>query len=127
MVDRILLGKRGTEYGLWISKPGYDVKSATAVSTLMVSPGMRVIQWIARGQVNVPAKGSVTVNVGNTIGFKTLVSLHSTQYGNTFIENDIRWAWLNNTQFQISYATDNPNPDLSSLVIDYAILGVPLG
>jgi hypothetical protein len=36
MANRVLLGKKGTEYGLWISKPGIDVTTAN-VSDLMFS------------------------------------------------------------------------------------------
>lgn len=36
MTNRVLLGKKGTEYGLWISKPGKDVTTA-AVQDLLFS------------------------------------------------------------------------------------------
>jgi hypothetical protein len=34
MARRIILGQRGAEYGLWVSKPGVDVFSASAADML---------------------------------------------------------------------------------------------
>ena len=36
MVDRVLLGKRGSDYGLWVSKAGTDVTS-TGLENMLFS------------------------------------------------------------------------------------------
>lgn len=54
MANRVLLGKKGTEYGLWISKPGIDVTTAD-ISDLMFSSSDSSYKY---GQVL--AKGSHT-------------------------------------------------------------------
>jgi hypothetical protein len=51
MANRVLLGKRGTEYGLWVSKPGVNVLSASGAQ-LMLSTGQRSLQIVRFGAFN---------------------------------------------------------------------------
>ena len=50
MSNRILLGQKGSEYGLWISKPGIDVTNANVEDLLFSSSfGTRYGQFLAKG------------------------------------------------------------------------------
>lgn len=71
MVDRILLGERGGQYGVWVSKAGVDVKSASE-DNLLLSTGLGALQALTAG----------TVNVGNGEGGGTevIVTIPSVPY-----------------------------------------------
>ena len=49
MANRGLLGKRGSEYGLWVSKPGSNVVSCDPEDMLFDSTNMDYGQTLARG------------------------------------------------------------------------------
>ena len=49
MANRVLLGKRGSEYGLWVSKPGSNVVSCDPEDMLFDSTNMDYGQTLARG------------------------------------------------------------------------------
>lgn len=57
MVARVLVGNRGGNYGLWVSKPTYDV-SSTAQSNMLFSMDGRLTQVLARGSITFPANAS---------------------------------------------------------------------
>lgn len=48
MTDRVLLGNRGGEYGLWVSRPGFDVKTA-GEDGLLMSTSIRTLQVVRSG------------------------------------------------------------------------------
>ena len=71
MANRVLLGKRGAEYGLWVSKPGSDVTTASLNDLLFSSSSSstKYMQLLARGVHLFPTTAgsthTVTVTMNN--------------------------------------------------------------
>ena len=64
MANRVQLGKRGSEYGLWISKPGSNVLTCDQEDMLFDSTNMDYGQTLARGYIAGDAGATnVTVTV----------------------------------------------------------------
>ncbi|HLL28591.1 MAG TPA: LamG domain-containing protein [Xanthobacteraceae bacterium] len=55
-----------TDYGVWLSKPGIDVFTATDDQCLLTT-GAKNFQFLMRGSVAVPASTNVTVYFGTTL------------------------------------------------------------
>ena len=49
--NRVLLGKRGSEYGLWVSKPGAEVTTCDQEDMIFDSTNMDYGQTLARGYI----------------------------------------------------------------------------
>ena len=65
MARRVILGKRGAEFGLWVSKTGFDAESATDAQ-LLFGMQKRFGMVIASGTVVCPTGGAIaTVNFGS--------------------------------------------------------------
>ena len=64
MANRVQLGKRGSEYGLWVSKPGANVLTCDQEDMLFDSTNMDYGQTLARGYIAGDAGATnVTVTV----------------------------------------------------------------
>lgn len=65
MANRVLLGKKGTEYGLWISKPGKDVTTASVEDLLFStsSSDYKYTQILAQGTHTFPTTAGSTHTV----------------------------------------------------------------
>lgn len=83
MARRMVLGRRGTAYGLWISKAGADAASA-GEADLLFSMSQRAGMVLASGTTTVPAAGgSRRIDFGTTYSSKPLVFCGSmTNYPN---------------------------------------------
>jgi hypothetical protein len=57
MARRMILGRRGSAYGLWISKPGFDALAASDAQ-LLFTMTQRAGMVLSSGSVTVPAGGS---------------------------------------------------------------------
>lgn len=51
MTDRVLLGQKGSDWGLWVSKPGVDVKSASGADLLFDSNSPGYLNVIKTGTI----------------------------------------------------------------------------
>ena len=60
MTQRVLLGQRGTDYGLWVSEPSVDVLTATD-DQLLLNPTRKQFQIIDRGTI--PSQSTTTYQV----------------------------------------------------------------
>jgi hypothetical protein len=70
--DRVLVGEKGSDYGLWVSKPGGDVLSDADVDLLFSSENAGGIgQILLFQQVDIPANSTTTQNYNNRGGGKT--------------------------------------------------------
>lgn len=69
MANRVLLGKKGTEYGLWISKPGVDVTTANTDQLLFSSSNsaFKYGQVLAKGSHTFPTTAGSTHSVTVTM------------------------------------------------------------
>ena len=62
MTDRVLLGQRGSDWGLWVSKPGQDVKTASGSNLLFDSNVSDYITVLERGEIVIEAEDWVNVS-----------------------------------------------------------------
>lgn len=65
MANRILLGERSGQYGLWVSKPGFNV-ATTGPENMLFSSGEGALQALHTGAVTIPNNGA---EVGANIPF----------------------------------------------------------
>lgn len=72
MTNRIILGNRGGSYGLFISRPGVDVSSATSPDDLIFSSSVSTWQIVQTGQVYLPAPSNQRDPVYETISYPDL-------------------------------------------------------
>ena len=136
MANRVQLGKRGSEYGLWISKPGANVLTCDQEDMLFDSTNMDYGQTLARGFVAGDAGAtnvSVTVRDGVdpfviTRGFdnggKVLSTRRSAVGGSTqdfFATGGFYVTVTVSTSGSSSTVTITPQPDLEPDVA-YVIL-----
>ena len=73
MANRVLLGKRGSDYGLFVSKPTKDVTSADRKDLIFDSTDLRTSAVYAIKEVSISSgstNGSVNINAdGSSLGF----------------------------------------------------------
>lgn len=75
-MKRLIIGKRGGAYGLWLSKPGVDVETASRDDMLFSTTDDRpVLNYLARGIVNLAPRESTTVFYGMTLSTIPIVFL----------------------------------------------------
>ena len=79
MANRVLLGKRGSEYGLWVSKPGSNVVSCDPEDMLFDSENMDFGQVLARGMVAGNA-GATNISVTVRDGVKSFYHYNNMFY-----------------------------------------------
>lgn len=80
MVDRVLRGSRGGDIGFWISKPGYDVKTASIMQMAFTSDAITP-NLVAKGTTSIsPAYASF--GAGNGIAGSRM-STATISYGRT--------------------------------------------
>jgi len=66
MTRRVILGQRGSQYGLWVSPPGVDANTVSD-SAALFSMSMKYLMALASGTFVCPAGGSRTrVSFGQT-------------------------------------------------------------
>jgi hypothetical protein len=63
MANRVLLGKRGSDYGLWVSKPGVNVLTCDP-EDMIFDTDLDYGQVVAKGSVSSATNVSVTVRDG---------------------------------------------------------------
>jgi hypothetical protein len=64
MANRVLAGKRGSDYGLWVSKPGYDVLTAN-FDQLIFNPYFAAMRAVVRGTATIPSNQPYYSSDGN--------------------------------------------------------------
>lgn len=110
MVNRVLFGKRGTnDFGLWISKPGFNVLSAND-DQLLFSSAWSTLQVVQAGSVAVSDNDPTTVAIPN-LGYKpTVILIPEVQFSSIFSATDARmYAWAtfsSNTSMTIHVDVD---------------------
>lgn len=75
-MQRVILGGRGSDNGLWISKPGRDAAS-TNDDDMMVSPSRYLLQPYMQGRIYSDGTQKVGVIVNHNLGFIPAVELFS--------------------------------------------------
>lgn len=112
MTNRILIGKRGSDYGIWVSKPTKDVLTATDAEMLMSSyaysfqvlmTGMITLNSSLVGSITIPDFGYkpyllVSSSVGVTVRWNSNTSLDVNgrdqvlRAGTNYLLRDVHYA-----------------------------------
>lgn len=94
MTNRLILGNRSGQYGLWISKPGIDVLTASEADCLF-SSDVRAFQVVQSGNLgDLGTSGSATISTVDQ-GFMPFVLIACMKYS-------ILVSYSSNTSFTIS-------------------------
>ncbi|WP_295808881.1 hypothetical protein [uncultured Nitratireductor sp.] len=113
MVDRVILGRRGGQNGLFISKPGVDVSSASDSQLLFrTTAGFETLQIVKSGRVYLTTGEPVTISVPN-LGYRPKVILQSdwnigilTGFGTN--SHIFHWVdYLSNTEIRLNVDKNN--------------------
>jgi hypothetical protein len=96
MANRVILGQRGSEFGLWVSQPGINVLVATEAQ-LLLSMGTANVQVIQSGAIADPGPVPSTVAIPD-MGFFPFVIFSCEKY---FISID----YLSNTSIRFNRAS----------------------
>lgn len=84
MTSRVILGRRGSSYGMWVSKPGVDVETA-GLAGLLLSTDRAAMQIVATGVIASPTNGGAYDFAVPNLGFVPLVlTSGATVVGYTF-------------------------------------------
>jgi|TARA_R110001583_G_scaffold19150_4_gene75294 hypothetical protein len=71
MTDRVLIGKKGSEYGLWVAEPGGDVLNDTDKEMLLSSAVVGTAQILMFQNIAVAANATATQNYLSNGGGKS--------------------------------------------------------
>ncbi|WP_196258559.1 hypothetical protein [Pelagibacterium limicola] len=115
MANRVLLGERGGEFGLWVSKPGQNVLTA-GVNGLLLSPEIPMLQVIYAERRSVTVRASPNNN--------TVFSWPDPGYfAFAWLSGPAEpyYLWNNRSQITVTY-----NPNVSSpALFDLIVFNVP--
>lgn len=126
MTNRVVLGHRGSGvYGLFISKPGFNVLTATD-NNLLFNSNYGTLQIVQAGQVTI-GSNSGTSDVGTSnLGFSPvcLTALKSTGRPGDSAYVELKVSYPSATIVRIHRVRTNDVP--TNGVINYAIVSVPV-
>ncbi len=112
MVDRVILGKRGGKHGLWISKPGFDVNTASLDQLLFTTEsGFDSLQFVQVGDVVSTVGNPGRVSIPD-LGYKPFVWIvPEVTYSMGMSETKlITWAtYVSNTEIDVHVDINNLN------------------
>lgn len=91
MVNRFLAGYHAAygRYGIWLSRPGYDVTAAGPRGNYILHSDVKTEQCIMSGIVGLSPNTTQTVPLSVTIGKRPYVALHGSQNGNNQYPHDL--------------------------------------
>tara|TARA_Y100000004_G_scaffold193877_1_gene257234 strand:- start:923 stop:1321 length:399 start_codon:yes stop_codon:yes gene_type:complete len=84
MANRVLLGKKGSDYGLWVSKSGSDVTSVSDTDMLFATTAASVGQILFFQTIDVSANSNTTVDYKNLGGVNTYLEWMVVDSANTY-------------------------------------------
>ena len=122
MADRVLLGKKSSDYGLWVSRATTEADSDTDKDMLMSSTSPSVGQILLFQKIDVNASASTTLDYKNHGGVKTFmnwwlnsdylggggvsagIGLYSSDYGFSGLLLTVTNEYINSTTNRITVA-----------------------
>lgn len=118
MTDRVLLGNRDGSQGLWVSKPGADVKTADQ-QDMLLSLDRKALQIVQNGAFSDPGEASTNITIPD-LGFSPLVLLWCAKYR-------VEYTFPSATTLRITTSNRTGWP-YSSLdgTVRYAVTNLPL-
>lgn len=132
MVNRVLLGQKGSAYGLWVSKSGYDVTTATNAQMLFTSEKVSP-QVMYQTTVYFPARniglGGIETVTHADFGFRPFVILTYSGITEAEYESSVVTYGIENrtnTQFQFTRpgVVINKNTQFKAFTLEYRLLSV---
>lgn len=122
MARRVLMGQKSGSQGLWVSKPGVDVVTASD-DAMLLAINSTTLQVIASGVNGDPGAGNSFTITCPEVGAQPFIQLSSEYY------NDFRITYVSNTQISVAVFMDNiRNSDFSrSRTISYVVFNQPRG
>lgn len=120
MTNRVILGKRGSKYGLWVSKPGVDVLTGSE-DQMMLSTEAQSFQIVASGTISFPGVGGETsISIPN-LGFEPLVLV-------SCMSHYVAYRIVSNTSIRIRGFVQRPSLSWTSgaAPVNYAVTNQPL-
>ena len=84
MVNRVLLGEKGSNYGLWVSRQGQDVTSVSDADMLFSTTSASIGQVLFYQTIDVSGNASTTVDYLNLGGVNTFIEWMVVDSANTY-------------------------------------------
>lgn len=106
MTNRVILGQKGGNYGLWVSKAGFDVLTTTADNMLFDMSGS-LLQIIQSGEFTVNSTTNIPLsNTGGVTPIAMIWNKTQTYYGATGSLNPLFFdISVTSSQLSISLAS----------------------
>lgn len=129
MANRIVVGERSGQYGLWVSKPGFNVLT-TGQENLLLSMGEDSLQAVRTGTVSLPSSGAeVSVSIPVSLPYTPLILMQLTprtqvyrdEVGDDFLEVFTpRYRRLSATS--IGFSVTGAFSDMPPFTLTYTVL-----
>ena len=115
MGNRVIVGRKGSEYGLWVSKPGSDVTSVGDKDMLFASSasGMGQVLFFQAIDVSNGAGVTTTVNYLNHGNGKTFMNWWAATAGTTWMSGGTNDYYTDSKQLSGGYYVE-----VESIVVD---------
>ena len=110
MSNRVLLGQRGSDYGLFVSKPGEDVEDATDATNLSFDSRAVGSLFVAGGTTPLKGEGSLAAP---TSGYVQGTISHSLGYIPAYA---VRWCYASDLSSGVAQRMYNPSNIVSSKI-----------
>lgn len=119
MANRVIFGRRGTDFGLYISKPGFDVLSA-GINDMLFHPAQDSLQFVQTGAISVSNGNPVNIAIPD-LGYWPMIFLAPNDtYGNfpdgTSTDWDPQITYNSNTSVTINVGGS------SSAIVVYVVM-----
>ena len=103
MSNRVLVGQRGSDYGLFVSKPGQDVEDATDAINLSFDSRAIGSLFVAGGTTPLRGEGDIA---GSSSGFVQETLSHSLGYIPAYA---VRWCYASDLSSGVAVRMYNPS------------------
>ena len=97
MTNRVVLGQKGSDYGLWVSQPGFDVLTTSDVNMLFSMNGL-LYQIFQKGSFSITG-ASTTIALSSTGGNIPQVVVY--RHYNGLYDPSIFYSEVSTTQLTI--------------------------
>ncbi len=128
MVARVIAGERNGAYGLWVSKPGYDVFTAPP-GDLMFDSDAGMLQVVAKGTLSIPAGQTIS-----TIPLAGQTANPLCDIARRYFRNDYGWVTaldlgdliITGTPSSLTFRLPSGKTNPTTTVFSYIVYGTAL-
>lgn len=131
MANRIVMGERSGQYGLWVSKPGFNVLT-TGQENMLLSMGEDSLQSVHTGTVTISSSGAeVAVSMPISLPFTPLILMQlsprtnvwKNEVGDEFLEvHTPRYRRLSATSIGFSVRIGSGLDEVPTFTLTYTVL-----